>query len=195
MRTNGEPKFARNCYESEEKPQGSLYRDRWNAVMDVGTPRRSTPCARVAVLLLYWTGGLDDSGVTGQVKELSLIFEKLFNYQTQITHLDTGHKQKLQLQVNAKIASFIAEHDEPDVLMIIYYNGRDRPGNHLNILDTPGFVDLTVCFPTADLSSSKSIDQDKSSSDAVLLNKSSLFLRFSHADILEIIDWYLDSLL
>ncbi|KAL1595212.1 hypothetical protein SLS60_009900 [Paraconiothyrium brasiliense] len=82
---------------------------------------------KVAVLLLKWSDPLDELRVSMhgeiivQLHKLATVFQKTFNFQTQIVELNVSSKP--QHQLDRHIAAFIEAHDGPHSLLIVCYQG------------------------------------------------------------------------
>ena len=113
--------------------------------MDRGVGSRFTTYTDVDVLLLCWAEWCDDLSTMEEVSRLRATFEERFNFHAQIKYLDTAHQNKLQVQVNTIVASFIGAHDGPSTLLIVYYAGHARPGAFYGSLVLYGFVKLALC--------------------------------------------------
>lgn len=79
---------------------------------------------KVAVLLLCWEKKSSDMYTEKEIGELDTIFKEKFGYHTEVARLDaTNPNTRVQMQVNARVASFAEKHDGPDNLLIVYYAG------------------------------------------------------------------------
>ena len=104
-------------FESQSEMGISESQKTWTDVMD--RPIYKT----VAVLLLCWDDSFERSLALEEITSLGCLLSDSMNFYTQIECLSMAHKQKWQLQVNAKVSSFIFDHDGPMTLLIVYYAG------------------------------------------------------------------------
>ncbi|EON62310.1 hypothetical protein W97_01531 [Coniosporium apollinis CBS 100218] len=88
----------------------------------------------VAVLIIKWDEKLDELKCGPEVKELDALFQERFRYQTQILNLGDS-ELKPQKQLNRDVSHFIAEHDGPNNLIIIFYTGHGSWDKCRNVLD------------------------------------------------------------
>ena len=112
----------------EDEIQNAEYQVRWNITMDRGEYNHPSAYEKVEVLLLCWTRDSNDLKTTEEVNALRLVFETRFRYHTTMASLDSNNKQKLQVQINKKVADFVGDHDGPNTLFIVYYAGHGKPG-------------------------------------------------------------------
>ena len=103
--------------------------------MDKGWYKNPSTYKKVEVLLLCWA---DDMATKDEVNRFKSVLEKRFHYSTHTEYLDAMIETKLQLQVNAKVASFTSTHDGPHTLLIVYYAGHGRPGSYYGALEVHG---------------------------------------------------------
>jgi hypothetical protein len=122
----------------------SEYQVLWNITMDEGKYNQSSTYKKVEVLLLCWAQNSNDLKTEREVNKLESILRTRFRYGTRIAHLDNNLEQKLQVQLNAKVAHFVGEHDGPNTLLIVYYAGHGRPGKSYGDLEWFGYVDARV---------------------------------------------------
>ncbi len=80
-----------------------------------------TTYSAVSVLLIRWTTSIDELQTKHEVHELRTLFHSRFNYTTRIVELNI--QTKPQHQLSNHISAFIAEHDGPDNLLIVYHTG------------------------------------------------------------------------
>lgn len=118
----------------------SEYQMQWVNVMDQGHYQRPSTYERVEALLLCWADNSDDMATKEEVNKLKSVFEYLFNYNAYIEYLDSNIEQRLQVQINAKVAAFVSAHDGPNTLFIVYYAGHGRPGTYYGSLELFGSV-------------------------------------------------------
>ncbi|KAF2634567.1 hypothetical protein P280DRAFT_474521, partial [Massarina eburnea CBS 473.64] len=85
---------------------------------DLGLPEGYT---KVAVLLVKWAHELDELNTKEEAEGLEKVFRKQFHYETKIVELDLSSKP--QLQLNLHLTEFVAKHDGPNNLLIVYYTG------------------------------------------------------------------------
>ncbi|KAL8687200.1 MAG: hypothetical protein Q9218_006564 [Villophora microphyllina] len=118
------------------------YFEDWVLGTAKGTPIESSIKPRshqkVAVLMLCWEERSCDLDTLAEVSRLSSVFEESFGYDVSTLYLDPKQEQRLQVQVNAKFANFIATHDGPNTLLMVYYAGHARPGKSSGILELFG---------------------------------------------------------
>ncbi len=138
--------FSTVVYESQAAKEESEYEVLWTNVMNRPTYRGSATYTNAKVLLLCWADNSNDLATNEEVSKLSNTFQERFNFHTQIEYLDMAHESKLQVQVNAKVAYFIYDHDGPRTHLIVYYAGHGRPGSYYGNLELFGSVELALCF-------------------------------------------------
>ena len=112
----------------EDEIQNAEYQVRWNITMDSGEYNHPSAYEKVEVLLLCWAQNSNDLKTTEEVNALKLVLERRFRYHTTMAYLDNNNKQKLQVQLNAKVAHFVGDYDGPNTLFIVYYAGHGKPG-------------------------------------------------------------------
>jgi hypothetical protein len=125
-------------YQSEDELKDSEYQVRWSKIMDQGKYKNASTYEKVEVLLLRWADNCNDLDLTEEVEELERVFEKDFNYGARVAYLDSSIEQKLQVQINGKVASFVSDHDGQNTLLIVYYAGHGRPGRYYGSLEFTG---------------------------------------------------------
>ncbi len=101
------------------------------------TPRLYT---KVEVLLLCWEHTCNDLDTKDELDDLKATFENRFNYHTETKYMGTTSEQRLQVRVNTMVAAFVAEHDGPNTLFIVYYAGHSRLGGKYGSLELFGSV-------------------------------------------------------
>ena len=117
-------------YESQDEKDDSELQLLWHRVMDEGVHKTSTIYTKVEVLMLSWEESRGDFSSREELDRLRSIFEKKFKYHTKVQYLDTSIQQRLQARVNLIVAEFVHRHDGPNTLLIVYYAGHARPGDH-----------------------------------------------------------------
>ena len=127
-------------YESQDAKDNSEYQVCWSKVTDKGPYKNPSTYKKVEVLLLCWADNSDDMATKDEVNRLKTVFSQRFNYHTRTEYLDTETEQRLQVQVNAKVAAFVLAHDGPHTLLIVYYAGHGRPGSYYGELEMHGYV-------------------------------------------------------
>ena len=120
------PDTLTDDYETEDEKEDSDMRLLWSRIMDEGEYKTSATYTKVEVLLLCWKN--TDLTTQNEVDDLKAIFENQFNYHAEIKYLDEKTNQGLQVRVNALVATFVAKHDGPKTLLLVYYAGHGRPG-------------------------------------------------------------------
>lgn len=110
----------------EDEIQNAEYQICWNIIMDQGGYHIPSAYEKVAVLLLCWAQ--DDLKTAGEVNALKSVLEERFRYHTTMACLDNNNKQRLQVQLNTKVAAFVGANDGPNTLLIVYYAGHGKPG-------------------------------------------------------------------
>ena len=125
-------------YESEDEKEDSDLQLRWSRVMDEGEYETSSSHTKVEVLLLCWKHSCSDMATKEEIDDLKATFEDRFNYHAEIRYLDVT--KRLQVHVNAIVATFVAQHDSPNTLLIVYYAGHGRPGPEYGSLELFGSV-------------------------------------------------------
>lgn len=127
-------------YELEEQKNDSDLRVLWSKVMDQGPYKSPSTYRNVEALFLCWADNSNDMTTGEEVNRLKSVFENRFNYHVQVKSLDNHVEQKLQVQINKIVAVFVAEHDKPNTLLIVYYAGHGRPGEYYGSLELFGSV-------------------------------------------------------
>ncbi|KAI4221144.1 MAG: hypothetical protein L6R36_007112 [Xanthoria steineri] len=130
---------------------------------------------KVEVLLLCWK--VSDMDTTREVEDLRKVFVEDFGYHATTEYLNAESKQKLQVQVNARVAKFVEVYDGPDTLLIVYYAGHGRPGDFYGELELTGLT-----------SPNDQRDANHKERNRLVWNKTEDLLRPAEADVLEIFD-------
>ncbi|KAL8877804.1 MAG: hypothetical protein Q9198_004249 [Flavoplaca austrocitrina] len=167
------------CYDSAEDEEASRHQVLWENTMAEGRYQNLSLYDNVEVLLLCWA--ISDMDTTTEVQELRDVFVKDFGYHTTTEYLNADSKQKLQVQVNARVAKFVGDHDGPNTLLLVYYAGHGGPGQF--------FGDLELAAHT---SPNDHRDANHRERNRLVWNKTEDLLRPAEADVLEIFDWYAD---
>ncbi|KAL8819994.1 MAG: hypothetical protein Q9223_001699 [Gallowayella weberi] len=139
-------------YESAGEEEASRYQVLWTNEMAKGKYRSTSLYNKVEVLLLCWQVADSDMNTAGEVEDLKSVFEKDFGYHTTTERLVANPEKKLQVQVNAKVATFVDRHDGQDTLLIVYYAGHGLPGEFFGDLVLQGYsfhVDLMNAAETS----------------------------------------------
>ena len=199
METAG--KFASDVstvnYESQNEKENSDLQLLWSSIMDEGNYANSSTYTKVEVLLLCWAESCNDITTEDEVNQLKTTFEEKFYYNTHIEYLDTTMEGRLQVRVNKIVADFVADHDGPNTLLIVYYAGHGRPGENYGDLELMGSVQdgncgsqlLNLC---RQITANAPQNQHKRLGDLVW-NKTEKLLLPAEADVLEIFDWSVPS--
>ncbi|KAL9583403.1 MAG: hypothetical protein Q9212_002733 [Teloschistes hypoglaucus] len=125
-------------YESEDGRDASEYQLRWINVMKRGNYNCSETYNRVEVLLLRWDDACDDMTTQHEVGQLKDVFEKEFNWHTELRCLNNKIERRLQLQINAIVAEWVNKYSKPNALLVVYYAGHGRPGTAFGQLELMG---------------------------------------------------------
>jgi len=125
-------------YLLNDEKEDSEYQVLWSKTMDQGNYKNSSTYQKVEALLLCWAEECDDLVTRAEVHRLKEVLEDKFNYNAHIEAIDNSIPQKLQVQINAKVAAFVAAHDGPNTLLIVYYAGHGKPGEHFGDLQFLG---------------------------------------------------------
>ena len=112
----------------EDEIQDAGYQVLWDLTMDQGDYNHPSAYKKVEVLLLCWAQNSNDLKTTEEVNALKFVLEKRFRYRTHMACLDNNNKQRLQVQLNSKVAAFVGANDGPNTLLIVYYAGHGKPG-------------------------------------------------------------------
>ncbi|KAL9023831.1 MAG: hypothetical protein Q9180_008091 [Flavoplaca navasiana] len=163
------------CYDSAEEEEASRHQVLWENTMAEGKYQNPSLYDIVEVLLLCWA--TSDMDTTAEVQELRDVFEKDFGYHATTEYLNANSKQKLQTQVNARIAKFVGDHDGLKTLLLVYYAGHGGPGQYLG--------DLVLAAHT---SPNDHRDANQRERNRLVWNKTEKLLRDAEADVLEIFD-------
>ena len=102
------------------------YQKLWDRVtndMERARSRRDHAYQNVKVLLLCWDQSCTDMAIETEAQTLRAVFETHFGYHTTVEYLNNQSERTRQAQLNCKVAVFVANHDGPDTLFIIYYSG------------------------------------------------------------------------
>ena len=126
--------------EAQDEEDNSDYQVLWSNTMDEGKYRSSSTYTNANVLLLCWSETYDDLCVKEEVTRLKNTFETCLNYHAEIAYLEAHASRKLQVQINKIVSSFVAAHDSPNSLLIVYYAGHGRPGTSYGDLVLHGSV-------------------------------------------------------
>lgn len=132
------------CYDSAEEAEASRHQVLWANTMDEGRYQNPSLYEQVEVLLLCWK--VCDMDTTSEVDDLRTVLEVVFGYHATTEYLDANSKQKLQVQVNARVAKFVEDCDGPNTLLIVYYAGHGRPGEFFGELELAGYAFLLLAF-------------------------------------------------
>ena len=130
--------FSTVHYESEDEKEDSDLQLRWSRVMDEGQYETSSRYTKVEVLLLCWEHSCSDMATKEEIDDLKATFEDQFNYHAEIKYLDVT--TKVQVRVNATVATFVEQHNSPNTLLIVYYAGHGKPGLDFGSLELFGSV-------------------------------------------------------
>lgn len=131
-----EPSAA--CYDSAEEEEASRHQVLWENTMAEGKYQNPSLYDNVEVLLLCWA--TSDMDTTTEVQELGDVFVNDFGYHTTTEYLNADSKQKLQVQVNARVAKFVGDHDGPKTLLLVYYAGHGGPGQFFGDLELAAYA-------------------------------------------------------
>ena len=127
-------------YERKNERDDSEYQVLWSNIMEKGNYKNPSTYQNVKALLLCWAQNCDDLQIKGEVDRLKAVLEDRFNYHTQTEYLNKHNPQRLQVQVNTKVAAFVGAHDGPNTLLLVYYAGHGRPGGFYGSLELIGLV-------------------------------------------------------
>ena len=127
-------------YDSADEVDASNYQIIWSNVMDEGNYVKPSGYNEVEVLLLCWDQGSADIATHLEVESLRAVFVDKFGYNATVAKLDANAQKRLQVQVNAKVAKFVEDHDGPNTLMIVYYAGHGKPGQYFGDLELFGYA-------------------------------------------------------
>ncbi len=122
-------------YESQDAKDESEYQVCWSNVMDKGSYKNPSTYQKAEVLLLCWATHSDNLATGDEVERLKLVFEERFHYNTRTEYISTKTGPNLQVQINGKIAAFVADNDGPHTLLVVYYAGHGRPGSYYGALE------------------------------------------------------------
>ncbi|KAL9579932.1 MAG: hypothetical protein Q9203_006505 [Teloschistes exilis] len=161
-------------YESKDGRDASEYQLRWINVMNKGNYNCSENYNRVEVLLLRWDDTCDDMTTRHEVGQLKNVFEKEFNWHTELHCLNNKIEGRLQLQINAIVAAWVNKYSKPNTLLVVYYAGHGRPGTAFGQLELMG--------------QSSPNDNKRKRLNSIVWNKTEELLKPAEADVLEIFD-------
>jgi len=178
-------------YQSEDEIHDSVYQVLWSHTMDKGKYKNSSNYKKVEALLLCWKEECNDLANTDkEVNRLKSVLEGRFKYNVSIECLDSNVAGRLQVQLNALVATFVMTHDGPNTLLIVYYGGHGRPGplnGHLQLL---GSVHGYRCVYQSLMNGRKTSPNDPSKRlDTIIWNQTEELLKPAEADVLELFDW------
>ncbi|KAI4096982.1 MAG: hypothetical protein L6R37_006870 [Teloschistes peruensis] len=165
-------------YESKDGRDASEYQLRWINVMNKGNYNCSENYNRVEVLLLRWDDTCDDMTTQHEVGQLKNVFEKEFNWHTELHCLNNKIEGRLQLQINAIVAAWVNKYSKPNTLLVVYYAGHGRPGTAFGQLELMGVR-----------RQSSPNDDKRKRLNSIVWNKTEELLKPAEADVLEIFDW------
>lgn len=97
----------------------SKYKDRLNETLVERFSRPAGEYKTVAVLVLAWEKS-DLAGIEQEVKEIGELFAKTFLFPVKAFRIP---EQQSFRRLGARILQFIADHDSPSSLLIVYYGG------------------------------------------------------------------------
>jgi len=83
---------------------------------------------QIAVLLSCWAENSNNMATEKEVSNHRSVFDKRLHYQTHTECLNTDTGQRLQVQVNTRIASFVRAHQGPKPQLVVYCAGHAHPG-------------------------------------------------------------------
>ena len=126
------------CYDSAEEEEASRHQVLWENTMAEGKYQNPSLYDNVEVLLLSWA--ISDMDTTTEVQELRDVFEEDFGYHTTTEYLKADSKQKLQVQVNARVAKFVDDYNRPNTLLLVYYAGHGGPGQFFGDLELAAYA-------------------------------------------------------
>lgn len=88
-------------------------------------PERFSGYSRAAVLMLSWEDG-DINNESKEFKRLGKVFREEFHYEVHEWQIPW---KKTAIRLVARVHEFVASHDGPNSLLIIYYAGHARRGD------------------------------------------------------------------
>lgn len=135
-------------HESQSASEDTQYEALWSSIMGEGTHRDSNPYTKVSVLLIYHADDPENSTTMAEIRNLKTTFEERFKFRTSVAYLEAPVKPNLQVQLNAKIASFIWDEDDPHTLLIFYYAGHTGPEIEDDSSGSLGFVGASPFLAT-----------------------------------------------
>ena len=108
--------------------------------MDKGNYIKPAGYHKIEVLLLYWDQNCGDLATQDEVYKLKAVFEEKFGFHATIEKLSPAdaipvRSGRLQVEVNALVATFVKNHDGASTLLIVYYAGHGKPGMHFGDLE------------------------------------------------------------
>ena len=184
-------------YDSADEVDASEFQIAWSKIMDEGNFFKPSGYNKVEVLLLCWDQGSVDLATQEEVESLRAVFVDKFGYNATVAKLDANAQKRLQVQVNAKVAKFVEDHDGPNTLMIVYYAGHGKPGKYFGDLELFGYAHQEYLISCPKLTHSYRMispndprDAGKRARNCIVWNKTEQLLTPAEADILEIFDWY-----
>ncbi|TGO35313.1 hypothetical protein BHYA_0163g00280 [Botrytis hyacinthi] len=111
-------------YQDKEASNDSKFK----AIFDehMSAKNASVAYREVHVLLLSWDRKDDDLHVEQEVADLENVFRDIFKYKTTQKILQQNPRKHPQVQINLYLAQFVADHDDPNTLLIVYYAGHGK---------------------------------------------------------------------
>ncbi|TGO63706.1 hypothetical protein BCON_0011g00480 [Botryotinia convoluta] len=112
-------------YQDKEASSNSKFK----AIFDehMSAKNASVAYREVHVLLLSWDRKDDDLHVEQeQVADLENVFRDIFKYKTTQKILQQNPRKHPQVQINLYLAQFVADHDDLNTLLIVYYAGHGK---------------------------------------------------------------------
>lgn len=186
-------------WDSDAAIDNSAYQIAFNHTMEKHNLNDAMAYEKVEVLMLQWANDSSDLSSDDEVEKLKDVLEQKFHYHAVVRSLDVDSSRNIQLQVNKIVLDFIWEHTGPNTLLIVYYAGHGKPGTVHGELKCFGYVNSAHgtegVFPIIDSSRRTSpnvpTDGREKNLDEFVWNNTEKMLRETHANVLEIFDWYI----
>lgn len=97
------------------------------AIQAVWPKRHEIRYSQAHVLLLSWEH--DDLGVDTEIRDLKLVFQTHYRFEVEEHQISNTKPDK---DVKRRVMNFLDDNDGADTVLIIYYGGHARRGEHSN---------------------------------------------------------------
>lgn len=133
MHTNVPPGAPSNLgYDSETETDASALKVLSEKTKSEVQNIKSAKYNRVEVLLLSWTNPYIPT--QRLVDDLKQVFKDGFGYHATMEYLDPTTSQSLEVHVNARVGTFVKNHNGPHTLLIVYYVDNSEQGGFYSLV-------------------------------------------------------------